>query len=378
MKAQTRNILLVISAIVVLFLVWYFKSLVTYLILSAVLATIGRPIVKWLQQIKVWKFRLNVSASAFLTLALMWGVFYAFFRFIIPLVAYEFQDLANVDIDAYLKALETPVNQITQFFYGERISFSDHTFLDLFGTKISKFFEVSQITDLFGTIAGAVGQILVGAFSVSFITFFFLREKGMFKRGLLLLAPREYEERVNKSLNRIDNLLRRYFAGILLEVFMVAALDSLGLYIIGFTFGDSVLIGLICGLLNVIPYLGPWIGAALGVLIGIALNVNADFMTHTLPLVGYMVIVFSSVQVLDNVLFQPLIYSSSVKAHPMEIFLVIMAAGSLAGVIGMILAIPVYTIIRVFAAEFLSHVKLVQKITETLNQVPAEVESEEE
>ena len=143
MKAQTRNILLVISAIVVLFLVWYFKSLVTYLILSAVLATIGRPIVKWLQQIKVWKFRLNVSASAFITLALMWGVFYAFFRFVIPLVAYEFQDLANVDIDAYLKALETPVNQITQFFYGERISFSDHTFLDLFGTKISKFFEVS-------------------------------------------------------------------------------------------------------------------------------------------------------------------------------------------------------------------------------------------
>jgi predicted PurR-regulated permease PerM len=85
-----------------------------------------------------------------------------------------------------------------------------------------------------------------------------------------------------------------------------------------------------------------------------------------------MTIVFLSVQVIDNVLFQPLIYSSSVKAHPLEIFLVIMAAGSMAGIIGMILAIPVYTIIRVIAAEFFENMKLVKKLTKNLEKEKTE------
>ena len=119
---------------------------------------------------------------------------------------------------------------------------------------------------------------------------------------------------------------------------------------------------------NVIPYLGPWMGAAVGLLIGAALHINADFMSETLPLLGWMTLVFVSVQVIDNVLFQPLIYSSSVKAHPLEIFLVIIAAGSMAGILGMILAIPVYTIIRVIAKEFFDNMKLVKKITKNLEQ----------
>ena len=91
-------------------------------------------------------------------------------------------------------------------------------------------------------------------------------------------------------------------------------------------------------------------------------------MNETLPMLGWMTLVFGSVQVIDNVLFQPLIYSSSVKAHPLEIFLVIMAAGSMAGIMGMILAIPVYTIMRVIAKEFLVNMKLVQKMTKNLEQ----------
>ena len=109
-------------------------------------------------------------------------------------------------------------------------------------------------------------------------------------------------------------------------------------------------------------------GAAVGLLIGAALHINADFMSETLPLLGFMTIVFASVQVIDNILFQPLIYSSSVKAHPLEIFLVILAAGSLAGIIGMILAIPVYTIIRVVAKEFFDNMKIVKKITKSLKE----------
>ena len=113
---------------------------------------------------------------------------------------------------------------------------------------------------------------------------------------------------------------------------------------------------------------GSGIGATMGILITLAINVNAPFREHTLPLIGLMIVVFLVSQMIDSMVFQPLIYSRSVKTHPLEVFLVIMAAGSMAGIIGMILAIPVYTILRVFASEFLSNFKLVQKLTARIDQ----------
>ena len=188
----------------------------------------------------------------------------------------------------------------------------------------------------------------------------------MFREFIILLVPTNIETKVIHILDSISFLLRRYFIGLVFEVFMVMLLDTIGLTIVGIAFEHAVVIALFCGLFNVIPYLGPWMGAALGLLIGAALHINADFMSVTLPLLGWMTLVFALVQVADNILFQPLIYSSSVKAHPLEIFLVILAAGSMAGIIGMILAIPVYTILRVVAKEFFDNMKIVRKITKNL------------
>ncbi len=190
----------------------------------------------------------------------------------------------------------------------------------------------------------------------------------MFRGSILVIMPSHIEEKVAHILDSISVLLRRYFIGLMFEVVMVMILVTLGLVIIGIEFNHAVVIALFCGLFNVIPYLGPWMGAFVGILIGMAINLNADFMSHTLPLIGLMVLVFATVQILDNILFQPLIYSSSVKAHPLEIFLVIMAAGSMAGILGMILAIPAYTILRVIAKEFFDNLKIVKKLTKSLDE----------
>ena len=136
--------------------------------------------------------------------------------------------------------------------------------------------------------------------------------------------------------------------------------------LVGIEFQHAIICGLVSGILNIIPYVGPWIGAAFGIVIGIATNMNLPFQTELLPLIGFMLIVYAVVQTIDNVLFQPLIYSSSVNAHPLEIFLVIMMAGSMAGVGGMILAIPAYTVLRVIAKEFLGNFKVVKKITQNI------------
>lgn len=365
---KTRNILLILSAVFVIVIAWYFRSIVAYIFIAAILSVIGRPLTRWLRKLKIWKYRLGSSLSAFITLVALAAFFFSLFRFLIPLLISEFQNLSKVDISLYIKQLEEPINKISHFLYGESIDMSNNSILTIIGERLRQVFKMSQLADFLGFVASTLGSVMIGLLSVSFITFFFLRDENMFRNGLMLLVPSGYEDRVSDNLTRIGYLLRRYFIGIILEIILVMTLDTLGLLIVGIDFSQAVVIGMFCGLFNVIPYLGPWLGSAAGLIFGFAMNIEADFMSHTLPLLGFMVIVFVSVQIIDNILFQPLIYSSSVKAHPMEIFLLILAAGSLAGVVGMILAIPVYTIFRVFAAEFLSQVKFVRKITEGMNK----------
>jgi predicted PurR-regulated permease PerM len=91
-----------------------------------------------------------------------------------------------------------------------------------------------------------------------------------------------------------------------------------------------------------------------------------NFSAELFPMVLLMLTVVVVVQLVDNFLFQPLIFGTSVKAHPLEIFLVIIIAGTLAGIPGMILGIPTYTVIRVFAKEFLSQVRVVKKLTRNI------------
>ncbi|HBL74532.1 MAG: hypothetical protein A2W90_20810 [Bacteroidetes bacterium GWF2_42_66] len=370
LQGKTRNVFFVIGGLFVLFVIWYFSSIVSYILISAVLSLMGRPVVRFLQKIKIWKIRFSRSFSSFLTLILIWLLFIGFFRFMIPLLFNEFEELSNIDLEAMIEEIEEPIRQFMSFVgNNNNVDMSNQTFMEIIKEQLSTRIDFSQLSDVLTFLAGALGELLVACFSISFITFFFLNDENMFNDGILLIVPTEYEEKVKKILHSIYYLLRRYFIGLMLEVLMVMLLITMGLTIVGIGFQHAVVIGLFCGLLNIIPYLGPWMGALGGILVGIAINLNYDFVNHTLPLLGLMVLVFVIVRVLDDVLFQPLIYSSSVKAHPMEIFLVIMVAGSLAGILGMILAIPTYTILRVIAKEFFNNMKVVRKITENLEEV---------
>ena len=373
---KTRTILLIAGGLFLIFLLWYFSAIVTYILISVFLSFLGRPLVNWLTLVKYKKFYIPKGIAALIALIAIWAVLFLFFRFMVPLLIRELETLSMIDFEAVLQSIEEPLTKLLKFFGNEQFIIESSSLTDIIIERLGSKIDFSQLPDIFALIAGTIGELFIGVFSVSFITFFFLKEKNMFKEGVLLIVPTELEEKVSNILSSISYLLRRYFIGIILEVMMVGMLDTLGLTIIGVEFNHAVVIGLFCGLFNVIPYLGPWMGSVVGLLMGLALHFNADFMGYTLPLLGFMATVFITVQIIDNVLFQPLIYSSSVKSHPLEIFLVIMAAGSLAGVLGMFLAIPVYTIIRVIAKEFFDNMKLVRKLTESLNKEGTEIKKQ--
>jgi predicted PurR-regulated permease PerM len=368
LKSRTRNILLSIGALIILFLLWYFSAIVTYILIALVLSFIGRPLVRWLNKVHFRRFTIPRTLSAFITLLILWVVFLGFFRFMIPLLIKEFTILASIDFDSVFAQLQEPLSRIIRFANKESVTIDNQTFFEIIIDQVGEKLNMSGISNTLGFLVGFLGDAVITFFAVSFITFFFLKDEGMFREGILLLVPSEFEEKTGNILNSVSKLLRRYFTGLMFEVFMVGLLVTLGLNIAGLAFQHAVVIGLFAGLFNVIPYLGPWIGALVGLTIAAAVNINMNFTEYTLPLLGYMVLVFMIVQLIDNILFQPLIYSSSVKAHPLEIFLVILAAGSMAGILGMILAIPVYTILRVIAREFFENMKLVKQLTKNMDK----------
>jgi len=128
-------------------------------------------------------------------------------------------------------------------------------------------------------------------------------------------------------------------------------------------FHNAWLIGFFAGMVNIVPYLGPWIGAGFGVLMTITANVDMDFTTQILPMLIQMAAVFGITQLIDNFLISPMVFSNRVIAHPLEIFIVVLLGAKIGGLVGMIIAIPMYTILRVLAGVFLIEFKVVQRIT---------------
>ena len=213
-----------------------------------------------------------------------------------------------------------------------------------------------NVSDIFNSLIKYTGNFFVGLLAVSFITFFLMVDFSLFRQKILSIIPNKYFEVSISAVTKIEHLLSRYLTGLVLQMIGIFSLASIGLSIIGVKY--AITIAIFAAVANLIPYLGPLLGASFGIVVtvmqsGLAIQSFNDLLILLLKIGGVFVIV----QITDNILFQPLIFSKSVKAHPMEIFVIIFAAATLAGVVGMILAIPVYTILRVSVNELYSGYK---------------------
>jgi predicted PurR-regulated permease PerM len=362
-----RSLLMLAGVILLGLLVWRFSSIVAYILIASVLALITRPLVRLLGKIRIGRWQIPVSLRALITLLSIWALFFGFFRVFIPLVANEAQELSSIDTALIIEAFEKPIVNLEQWYEKLNLRGEDGLTLreEMQGGLVSVL-NITVITDLIATLASILGNFAWAIFAISFITFFLLREDRLITEYIVTVVPEKKVEAFRHALDSTKHLLRRYFLGILLQMTGILILVTLGMTIVGVGFRHGLVIGLLAAVLNIIPYLGPWIGAFLGILLGIATHLDMDITTQLLPLIGYMTLVFAITQLTDNLVFQPVIFGTSVYAHPIEIFIVIMMAGSLAGIVGMILAIPSYTVIRVFAKEFFNNFRVVQKLTEKI------------
>jgi predicted PurR-regulated permease PerM len=229
---------------------------------------------------------------------------------------------------------------------------------------VRKWFRPERVSNIFSSIIQIGSNLTLAVGSIIFITFFFLQESGLFQEYLVAMVPKRHEEKIQHILNDSSRLLRRYFSGILVQMSIFCLISYLALTLFGIK--NALLIGFFSGLMNMIPYVGPLIGMVFAAFLTLTGYVGLDFSNQILPLSLKAVGSVFIAQLIDNWLVQPFLFSKTVKAHPLEIFLVILASAKIGGITGMILAIPAYTVLRVIARAFLSEYKIVKKITEDM------------
>lgn len=337
-------------ALIIAFLAWYFSDIFIFICISVVISLIGRPLMQLCQKVK---FR-NTSVSPTLAAVLSWfsllALFSMFFLFLVPLIIEQANLISAIDVNLVSKYYNHFFSDLYAFLERYELVSEGQSMTSFFELKLKQVLSIISFSNIFNHFISTTGSLFLAVSIVIFLSFFFIKEPDIIKKSILSISPNNIEHQVIKILSHSKRLLTRYFIGLLIELLSMMAIISGTLSILGVH--NAMLIGFLGGLMNIIPYLGPIIGATIGLIIGVIYVLAFGLFDQLSFVIISIVTTFSIANLIDNFVLQPIIYSRSVKAHPIEIFLVIIMAGKVAGVVGMIAAIPTYTVLKVIINQF--------------------------
>ena len=351
-----KSIFYLMSLILIGYIIYELKIIVGYLIIASILTLLARPVVKLLSS----KLKFGSTLASIVAISFILIVILGIISLLIPLVLEQGKNLSLLNVNAFQDKINTLYIEFNGYLNKFNIDLNQ-SLVDIEGlTKNS----VEAIPVLLNSVGSILGSITLGILSVIFITFFLLKDGEYFEKLFTQLFPTKMKKRIEKSLIEIKILLSRYFLGLLFQITILFTMYTIILLI--FEVKDAVVIAFLCALLNLIPYIGPLIGIILMSFLTMTSYLGQDFSSVIIPKTIYVIIGYVFAQLIDNFLSQPYIFSNSIKSHPLEIFLVILSGGILFGIVGMILAIPLYTVIKVFLKVFFSNNALVKKLTKNI------------
>jgi predicted PurR-regulated permease PerM len=361
-----RNLLWILTIVAALALAYYFADIVSYLLIAWVLSMLGAPMMVFFQRrIRFRNWRLGEGGAAGLTLLSFYLIVVGVLFLFVPTFIGQAQHLASVDYVALGQKLREPSAQLDMLLHQWGILDQSESLGTRTQVLLSEYFKPTMLGDFLSGILSTAGSLFVALGSISFILFFFLKEDTLFLDILQTIVPNERERQVRHAVKRSSKMLTRYLDGLAIQTATFTALVSISLWILGVP--NALLIGVMAGLFNIIPYIGPILGIVVGCFFTISNFIEADFVLMVVPLIK-VVATIAVVHLLDSNVIGPYIMSSSVRAHPLEIFIVTLIAAKMGGMVGMIIGIPVYTVLRVIALEFFSEFKLVQRLTGHLEE----------
>jgi len=324
----------------------------------------GHPLVKLLDRIKLGRFKIPHTLSALLTLIVIYGVIIGFFAFVVPMLVTQIQSLTQIDPVVLMNSIKEPLAWLNNFLIHHQMILPNESIEMIVSNKVTAFANITNASDIANQLFSFAGSLFIAIFAVGFITFFFLKQDRMLLNGIMALTPIRLQSEIKHIFLKIIQMLSRYFLGLCLDLFIVITLITISTWLFGFR--NALMIGFFAGIMNIIPYVGPFIGWTIAMLFAITGIIDAgqslDLFQVVLKISGTLI----AINLVDAFVLQPTIYANVVKAHPLEIFLVILMAGSLAGIPGMILAIPAYTVLRIIAKEFLHNYTIVNRFTRNI------------
>ncbi|WP_138430551.1 AI-2E family transporter [Fodinibius saliphilus] len=330
LERVVKSVLALAGITVVWFLLYYFGTLVGYAIVAMIFSYMLDPIVNRMQASGINRtFSITLVLSA-LIFILIW-----ISTNIIPIVANQMVELAG---QLNIQNIQSITRQIEERLTRE-FAFLPQGFLsDNMAQALKELLDVGELPAALSNIIGIFTNIFSAALIIPFATFFFLKDGTKLRRDILQIVPNKYFETTLSLVDKIETRLGIYFRSVMLQSIIVAFTSWVGLTIVGLD--NALSVGIAVGLANTIPYFGPIIGYILSIIVSI---IEVGNFSLVLP----CIIAILMVQVLDNVVLQPFIFSRSADMHPVAILFIIMIGAQMGGLLGMLVAIPIATMIKI-------------------------------
>lgn len=364
-----KYIMITAGAAVILAFCWFFRDVIIYMLAAGVVALLGRPVMNLFNKIRIKGKGLPQWLYAILTLIIIMVIFLSAVILLVPVISGIAKDISMANVESAAQSAVAALKSLNIFLAETFPSLgSDFRIERAILGSMKDFTDISAFSSFFSSAASFVADFGIGLCAVMFISFFFLKDGNLFPNIIAALVPDKHESNARAAYSDIEHLLSRYFLGLVVEMAGVALIDFLGLvFIARIGFNSAIGIAFVCGVMNIIPYVGPWLGGAIGTVLAVTMKyicldgsgLNVSFWVFVIILIA----IFWVAQIIDNYIFQPIVYSSSIKANALEIFIVLLMAGHIGGIIGMLVAIPCYTVLRVIGVRFFGHVKFVRQLT---------------
>lgn len=347
----TRIIAISIFLIVIVAICWYFSTIMIYLFFALLLTLACRPLVNLLCKIRIGKKQFPRPVAAIISMTTLFSIIWAIFAILNPLISKEIKAISSIDPQLVIDGYQQFLKQFAAFAHGHGIDITAREISEVLASEVRDFLIKLDFGNIFSNMASIIASIFIAVFAILFLTFFSLSENGIILKTAKKFFPAKLRSNFDNIVFSTRKQVVRYFCGVLLEMSIVGFTNGFVCFLLGVP--NAVLIGVISGMLNIIPYIGPLIAVVLSVIISCtSMFPLSPSETDIIYNVLKIACTFLGVKMLDDFVLQPFIYGKSVQAHPIEIFIVILAAAQIGGILGMVFAVPVYSILRIVVKEF--------------------------
>lgn len=332
----------------------FFQTLFAPFLIAGFLFYLLNPLVKVLMKIKIKKFKVKRPLAITIVFLLLISVLGLVISFFIPRLLEQIKSLV-IGLPGYLSELQ---HFLTNLFDSSHISWLQkvdlHTYMDKFEgslTTILKKFILSLTTSL-GSVIGTITSVTVTLVTVPFILFYMLKDGEKLVPTVEKLFPKRNQSKVRRLLHEMSTTLSRYISGQMIECLFVGTFSAIGYSMTGIPY--ALLVGLFAGITNIIPYLGPYIGLMPALFLAFSKSLSTVF---------WVIVVCIVVQQLDGNLVYPNVIGKSLHLHPLTIIIILLVAGNIAGLLGMILGVPLYAVTKVIV-KFIYDIAQIRTVSE--------------